>query len=105
MNLPEIEVIGLQPPQRLFQHLHRQLGTAAVRAYLGHQENLLAAALERPAHPILRSAVEVLPAVIEKIDAGSNGLVNEFDRLLDAAQAADVMAAHADGRYADTSAA
>ena len=36
MNLPEVEVVGLQPTQALFEHLHGERGVASVRTYLGH---------------------------------------------------------------------
>ena len=44
VNLPEIKMIGLQAVERLLQHLHREIGVPTVRAYLRHQENLIATA-------------------------------------------------------------
>ena len=45
VDLPEIEMIGLQPAQRFFQLLHGDVFAAAVGADLGHEERLVALAL------------------------------------------------------------
>src|SRR5271157_5532028 len=36
VNLPEVEVVGLVSPQRLFEHLHGKPSVATVGADLGH---------------------------------------------------------------------
>ena len=43
VDLPQVEVVGLEPAQRLVEHLHGQVRAAAVRADLGHEEDLVAA--------------------------------------------------------------
>jgi len=53
MNLPEIEMVGLKPAQRLLKHSHSEVLIAAVRADLSHQEDAAALALERHTHPVL----------------------------------------------------
>src|SRR6185503_12108789 len=70
VNLPEVEVIGLQPAQRLFELPHRLAPVAAVRTHLRHQEDLVPAAGERLAHDFLRLAVVVFPRVVHERDAG-----------------------------------
>ena len=98
-------MVGLQPAQRLVEHLHRQIRAAAVGADLGHEEDLVAPALEATAEPVLGAAVPVLPAVVEKGDAGIDGLVDEPDRLLDRLEIAEVMAAEPQRRHLDAGAA
>src|ERR1700722_8679210 len=66
MDLPEIEVVGLQASQRFFQHAHGDLFVAAVGADLGHDEGLIALALERLADALFAEAIVVLPCVVEK---------------------------------------
>ena len=36
VDLPEVQMIGLEPPQRLFEHLERQSPAAPMRADFGH---------------------------------------------------------------------
>ena len=45
MNLPKIQVIGLQPPQRFLQLLHRHILGSPMRAHFRHQECLIPLAL------------------------------------------------------------
>jgi len=52
MNLPEVEVVCLQPSQRLLQHLHGQRGVPAVGADLGHEECPIAHTPKPLAQPI-----------------------------------------------------
>ena len=61
VDLPQVEVIGLQPPQRLLEHTEGQRSAPAVRADLGHQEDLVPTTLERPAEDVLGSK-KVTPA-------------------------------------------
>jgi hypothetical protein len=93
VDLPEVEVVGLQPAQRLVEHLQRQGGAAAVGADLGHEEGLVAPALEASAEPVLGAAVPILPAVVEKGDAGIDGFLDKPDGLLDRLEVAEVVAA------------
>ncbi len=69
MDLPQIQMIGLQTPQRLFQLPHRHIFAASMRAYLRHHKRLVPFALQRRAQPFFTYTVVVFPAVIEKIDA------------------------------------
>jgi hypothetical protein len=101
VDLPQVQVVSLQPPQGLVEHLHRQPGAAAVRADLRHQEHLVALAAQRPAEPVLGAAVPVLPAVVEERDAGVDGLVDGPDGLLHGLVVAEVVAAHPQRRHFD----
>ena len=95
MNLPQIQVIGLQPPQRLLQHLHREILIAAVGADLGHQEHAVAPALQRFAHPVFGLAAMIFPAVVEEVDPAVDRLVDDPDRRLLVLRVAEVMSAEA----------
>jgi hypothetical protein len=52
MNLPQIEVIGLEAPQRFLQHLGGQGSVPAMRAHFRRQKNAITAALQTFAHPV-----------------------------------------------------
>jgi hypothetical protein len=93
MDLPQIEVIGLETPQRFFQHLGGQRTVPAVRAHFRHQKNAIAAALQGLAHPVFRFAAVVLPAVVEKGDAAIDGLMHNLNGGLLAFSIAQVMPA------------
>src|SRR5262249_12551415 len=67
-------------------------------ADLGHQEDLVALALEGAAQVVLGAAVPVLPAVVEEGDPAVEGLVDQPDGLLGGLQVAQVMPAQPQGR-------
>ncbi|OLE65236.1 MAG: hypothetical protein AUI36_08385 [Cyanobacteria bacterium 13_1_40CM_2_61_4] len=48
VDLPHVQVIGLQPPKRLLEHLQREPPAPAVCADLGHQDDLVPPAPECP---------------------------------------------------------
>ena len=100
VDLPQVEVVGLQALQRLFELPQAHLLVAAVGADLGHQEDLVAPPLESLAHPLLALAVVVLPGVVEEVHAGVDGLVNDGDGFLEGGSVAQAVAAHADDRDA-----
>ena len=50
VNLPEVQVVGAQAAQRLFELAHGFAFAAPVRADLGHQEYLFAAIGDRLSH-------------------------------------------------------
>jgi len=50
VDLPQVQVVGLQAPQRLFELTHRFDPTAAVRADLGHEEHLVPTVRQGLAH-------------------------------------------------------
>jgi hypothetical protein len=64
VDLPEVEMIRPQPRQRLLELTHRDLPVAAVRANLGHQEDLVAPALQRVAWYSQALSKKVRPASI-----------------------------------------
>ncbi len=97
--LPQVEAVGLEAAQRFVEHLHGQVGAAAVGADLGHEENLFAPTLEGPPHPVLGPAVPVLPAIVAEGDPGIDGLVREADGLFYRLEVAEVMAADSQGRH------
>ena len=80
VDLPEVDVVGLQPAQALFEHLRGERGVAAVGADLGHQEGLVAPALEALAQPVFGLAPAVLPAAVIEGDAAVESRVDKLDR-------------------------
>ena len=96
MNLHQVDVVGLEAAERVFQLLLRGRGSAAVD--LGHQEGLLAVAvLEGAAHAALAFAVVVVPAVVQEVDARVECGADDADALvLGDLRRADVVAADAD---------
>ena len=82
VNLPQIQVIGLQASQGLLEHPHGFIGTAAVRANLGHDKSPIAMAFQASAQEVLGLAIVIFPAVVEKINAGIQGFMDKLDRLV-----------------------
>jgi hypothetical protein len=76
MYLPKIEVIRLQSRQRFFQHPHCQLLGAAVGAEFSHQKCLVALSFQRVAQPLLAATIVIFPGIVEEIDAGIDGSVD-----------------------------
>jgi hypothetical protein len=76
MNLPEIEVVGLQSPQRLLQHFGGEPRFATMRTHLCHQKDFVAPALEALPHPIFRFPTMVFPAVVEERDPAIHGFLD-----------------------------
>ena len=79
MDLPKIEVIGLEPTQALLQHLHRQARISPMRTHLSHQKDLVAQALQPLAQPVFRFAAVVLPATVKKRNTAIDRTMNDFD--------------------------
>jgi hypothetical protein len=98
MDLPQIEVVGVQPSKRLLELALRHVGVSTVRADLRHQEHTLPAVLNGPAHPAFAFAVVVFPGVVKKVHAGVDRRVDDADRLLDRFDHAKVIAAETDDR-------
>ncbi len=101
VDLPEIEMVGLQAAERLFEHFHGEARFAAVRADLGHQENFVAAALQALAHPVFGFAAMVFPAVVEEGDAAIDGFLDDSNRSGDVWRIAEMVAAKAERRNTD----
>ncbi len=101
VDLPEVQVICLEPPERLFEHLQGELPAPPVGADLGHQEDLVAPVPECPPEPVLGLAVVVLPAVVEERDTGVHCLVDEPDGVVHGREIAQVVTADTDGRHLD----
>ena len=102
VDLPEIEVVGLQPAQALLQLDHRVGRRAVVGAVLGHQEDLVAVAIlrQRVPHAPFRLVVGILPGVVHEGDAVVDGGVNDAGGLV-LRRHAEVKAAETEHRNAD----
>src|ERR1700730_2309400 len=82
MDLPQVQMIGLQAPQRLFQLIHGDVFTASVRAHLRHHKRLVAFTFQCHSQAFFAHAVMVFPAVIEKIDPRIQRSRNQLRRFL-----------------------
>src|SRR5579862_1746603 len=98
VDLPKIEMIGLQAAQRFFQHFESKRSVAPMRAGLGHQKNFVAASFQSCTHPEFGLAAPVLPAIVEKSDTAVDGLVDHFDCGLLIGRVAEMMASEAECR-------
>jgi glyoxylase-like metal-dependent hydrolase (beta-lactamase superfamily II) len=105
VDLPEIQVVRAQPPERVLELAHGDLAVAPVRADLRHQERLLATAGEGLAHSLFAHAVVVVPRVVEERDARVDGLVHQADGVGVGLRHDHVPAAHAENRHAHAGAA
>src|ERR1700722_9653101 len=79
VDLPEIEMIGLQAAEGFFEHLESEAGVAAMGASFGHQENFVAAAFEAGTHPNFSLAAAIFPAVVEEGHSAVDCLMNDFN--------------------------
>ena len=102
VDLPEVEAIGFQPPQGIFEHgqgLLLAFLSRVVGADLGHEEDLVTLALERAAHPFLGASLGVFPGVVEEGDAHINGGVGDAGGGIERFRAGQRGAAKAEGRH------
>src|SRR5581483_6905681 len=90
MHLIDVDAVGLQPPQRVFDFAHDALAAAVARDLavvpfepdLGGDERVLAQAVgERPAHDLLGAAEAVDRRGVDDIDAVAEGRFYGCDRL------------------------
>ncbi len=83
VNLPEVQVVGLQSAERLFEHLRGKRSVATVGADLCHQEDLVAPTFKAQAEPGLSFAAIVFPRIAVKRVARSPALRLKFAKNLD----------------------
>src|SRR5258708_8668282 len=95
VNLPQIEMVGLQTPQRLFEHLQSQACISPVRTRFRHQKYFVTASLQPSSHPELGLASPVFPAVVVESNSFVDGFLNNADRSLLIGRVAPVMTAKA----------
>src|SRR5437016_1993909 len=68
--LPKVDMVGLEPSQRVLELTHCRLRIAAVRAHLGHQEDLLAPTIrQRFSHSDLALPFMVFPRIVHEGDS------------------------------------
>src|SRR5687768_6678610 len=99
VHRPEIEVVGLQTPQRLLELVHPDLRIAPMRAHLRHEEDPIPAANEGPAHALLALSLVILPGVVHERDAGIDGFMDDPRRVLLRRHLPEVIAAESDSRH------
>ena len=98
VELPEVEMIGSQPAEAVFQVRLGVLGGSA--AALGHEENLVTAIplRDRLSHPFFGAAVVVVPGVVEERDSLIDGALDETDAVVFVGMDAAVVAPQSDHR-------
>jgi hypothetical protein len=79
MDQPQVQMIGLEATQGLFQHLHREACIAAVSADLGHEKCFISMSLESLTEPIFRFAAVVFPAAVVEGDSAVECAMHYFD--------------------------
>jgi len=101
VELPKVQVVGLEPPQAVLQVLERTL--VVPLAVLGHEEDLVAPPPNGQglAHDLFAVAVVIVPGVVEERQPLVEGGVHDLDGFLFVLDAADVPAAQADDRHVD----
>ena len=92
VHLPEIQVVGLEPLERLLELAHRHARVAPVGADLGHQEDTLAPIRDGAAHADLALVFVIFPGVVHERDAGIDRGVDEAGSLADRLDIAEVIA-------------
>jgi hypothetical protein len=101
VELNEIDSIGLQPRQRLFEL--RPGGLLGPTVDFSHQKCFfsISALGQRVSHPLFTVPVTVVPRVVEKVDTSIERRMNQFNsRILRHGFATQVRAAKADQRHA-----
>src|SRR5262249_53329368 len=98
VKLPEVEMIGLQPAQAVFQVGLGVLSGAP--AALGHEEDLVASISlrDRLSHPLFGTAVVVVPRVVEEGDSFIDCALDEPDAVVFVGMDATVEAPQSDER-------
>jgi len=69
VNLPEVDVIGLESAQTLFEHLSSERAISAMRADLCHEEDFVTPSFEAFAEPVFGLTAAILPATVIEGDA------------------------------------
>ncbi len=95
VELPQVEYVGPQAAQALFEVLPRATGVALT--VLGHEEDFLAVSplSKCLAHDLLAAAVVVVPGVVKEGEAVIDGGVHDLDRLVLVLDGANVPTAQA----------
>lgn len=80
VELPKIEVVGLQTRQRFVETAHGSFVVAI--AVLRHEEDFVALAIhcKRPSHDVFRHAVEIIPGIVEERETFINCRMHDADR-------------------------
>jgi hypothetical protein len=69
VNLPDIEMVGLEPHKRFLRHAHRDILFAAMRADAAHNDDTVSSSSESDAKPLFAEPIEIFPGIVEDVDA------------------------------------
>ena len=81
VNLPDVEMIGLQTGKRRIQHAHGNVLIGAVGGDCAHDDDFVSFALERDAKLLFAEASVKLPCIVEDVDAVVDGFGNHVVHL------------------------
>src|ERR1700680_2186035 len=98
MNLPEVQMVGLQSTQRLVKLSHRYIFAPPMGAHLGHDEGSISFAFKGDPKPFFTHAVVIIPGIVEKINSCVEGTADEFAGFLLIASCSEMISAYADNR-------
>jgi len=100
VNLPDIEMIGLQTGQRRIQHAHRNVLIGAMRADGAHDDDFVSFAFKGDAKLLFAEASVKLPGIVEDVDAVVDGFGNHIVHLSLIGNGAEMETANAqDGTF------
>ena len=100
VNLPDIEMIGLQTVQRRIQHAHGGVLTGAMGADGAHDDDFFSFAFEGEAKLLFTETTVKHPGIVEDIDAVVDGFGNHIVHLSLIRDGAEMEAAHTqDGTF------
>jgi hypothetical protein len=100
MNLPDVEMIGVQTGKRRIQHAHRNVLTGTMRTDGAHHDDFVSFAFEGDAKLLFAEASMKLPGIVENVDAVVDGFRNHIVHLSLVSDGAEMKTAHAqDGTF------
>ena len=73
VNLPNIEVVGLEAYKRLLEHSHGNILFAAMRADAAYKDDTVSLSFESYPKPFLAEPIEIFPGIVEDVDAMVHG--------------------------------
>jgi hypothetical protein len=95
MNLPDVQMIGLQTGKRRIQHAHCSVLVAAMRTDGAHHDDFVSFAFESDSKLLFAEASMKLPGIVENVDPVVDGFGNHIVHLSLISNGAEMEAAHA----------
>ena len=100
VNLPDIQMIGMQTGKRRIEHAHRNVLIGTMRTDGAHHDDFVSFALEGDAKLLFAEASMKLPGIVKDVDAVVDGFGNDIVHLSLISNGAEMEAPHAqDGTF------